>query len=122
MSEEEKRLDEETGQYTTGHSYDGIEELNTPLPRWWLWTLYATIIWGLAYTIAYPAWPMVSGATAGVLGWSTRASVAEDIVAHEAQNAALVEDLTGTELASIAPGSDLRKRIREFYLADPENP
>ena len=45
---------------TTGHSWDGIEELNNPLPRWWLWTLYATIIWGVAYTIAYPAWPMLS--------------------------------------------------------------
>ena len=51
----EQRLDEATGQTTTGHSYDGIEELNTPLPRWWLWTFYLTIIWGVGYTIAYPA-------------------------------------------------------------------
>lgn len=109
MSEEDKRLDEETGQYTTGHKYDGIEELNTPLPRWWLWTFYATIVWGVAYTIAYPAWPLVSGATAGVLGYSTRAVVAEDIVEHEAKNAALVEELTGTELASIDPSSDLHR-------------
>ena len=109
MSDEEKRLDEETGQYTTGHKYDGIEELNTPLPRWWLWTFYATIVWGVAYTIAYPAWPLVSGATAGVLGYSTRAVVAEDIVEHEAKNAALVEELTGTELASIDPSSDLHR-------------
>ena len=90
MSEEDKRLDEETGQYTTGHKYDGIEELNTPLPKWWLWTFYATIVWGIAYTIAYPAWPLVSGATAGVLGYSSRGEVAQDIEAHEAKNAALV--------------------------------
>jgi cytochrome c oxidase cbb3-type subunit 3 len=63
----------------------------------------------LAYTIAYPAWPMVSGATAGVLGWSTRANVAEDIVEHEAQNAALVQELVGAELASVEPGSDLHR-------------
>ena len=43
---------------TTGHVWDGIEEFNTPLPRWWLWCFYLTIIWGVAYTIAYPAWPM----------------------------------------------------------------
>ena len=109
MSDEEKRLDEETGQYTTGHSYDGIEELNTPLPRWWLWTFYATIIWGIGYTIAYPAWPMISGATAGVLGYSSRADVAQDIVEHEAQNAALVEELVGAELAAVDPSSDLHR-------------
>ncbi len=105
----EQRYDEETGQYTTGHTYDGLEELNTPLPRWWLWTFYATIIWGIGYTIAYPAWPLISGATQGVLGYSSRAVVAEDIVEHEAQNAALVEELTGTELASIDPASDLHR-------------
>ncbi len=109
MSEEEKRLDEETGQYTTGHSYDGIEELNTPLPRWWLWTFYATIIWGVGYTIAYPAWPMISGATAGVLGYSTRANVAEDILEHEAKNAALVGELTSVDITAIDPASDLHR-------------
>ena len=50
---------------TTGHSWDGIEEFNNPLPRWWLWTFYATIIWGLGYTIAYPAWPMINQGGAG---------------------------------------------------------
>ncbi len=109
MSEEEKRFDEETGQYTTGHTYDGLEELNTPLPRWWLWTFYATIVWGIGYTIAYPAWPMISGATAGVLGYSSRAEVAADIAEHEVQNAALVEELVGAELAAVDPGSDLHR-------------
>ena len=54
---------------TTGHSWDGIEEFNNPLPRWWLWAFYATIVWGVGYTIAYPAWPGISKATAGVLGY-----------------------------------------------------
>ncbi|MEM7720095.1 MAG: cytochrome-c oxidase, cbb3-type subunit III [Pseudomonadota bacterium] len=109
MSDEEKRLDEPTGQYTTGHSYDGIEELNTPLPRWWLWTFYATIVWGLAYTIAYPAWPLVSGATAGLLGYSSRAVVAENIAEHEAQNEALVVELVSAELGQLDPSSDLHR-------------
>ncbi|MEM6386901.1 MAG: cytochrome-c oxidase, cbb3-type subunit III [Pseudomonadota bacterium] len=109
MSEDDIRLDDETGQYTTGHSYDGIEELNTPLPRWWLWTFYATIVWGVAYTIAYPAWPLVSGATAGLLGYSSRAEVAEDIETHELQNAALVEELVGAEISALEPGTDLHR-------------
>ena len=39
-----KRIDQPTGTETVGHEWDGIEELNTPLPRWWLWTFYATIV------------------------------------------------------------------------------
>ena len=65
----------EEGHGTTGHSWDGIEEWNNPLPRWWVWTFYATIIWGIGYTIAYPAGPLISQATPGVLGVSTRAIV-----------------------------------------------
>ena len=42
---------------TTGHSWDGIEEFNNPLPRWWLWIFYACIVWAIWYSIAYPAWP-----------------------------------------------------------------
>lgn len=106
MAEHDK---DPNGVGTTGHSYDGIEELNNPLPRWWLWTFYATIIWGIGYTIAYPAWPMVSGATAGMLGYSTRANVAADIEAHDAANAALVSELEGADLAALAPGSDLHR-------------
>ncbi len=104
-----KNLDEVTGTETTGHSWDGIEELNTPLPRWWLWTLYATIIWGVGYTIAYPAWPLVSGATAGVMGWSTRENVALEIEAHEAKNAELVTALLDVEMASLSDNGDLQR-------------
>ncbi len=83
----EKRIDELTGRSTMGHDFDGIEELNTPMPRWWLWTFYATIIWGVGYTIAFPAWPMISGATTGLLGYSTRGEVVAQIEAHETANA-----------------------------------
>jgi cytochrome c oxidase cbb3-type subunit 3 len=101
------KVDQETGIETTGHSWDGIEELNSPLPRWWLWTFYITIIWGIGYTIAYPAWPLVSGATEGVLGWSTRANVAADIEAHEAANADLANELVAADLTTLEAGSDL---------------
>ncbi|MEM9716268.1 MAG: cytochrome-c oxidase, cbb3-type subunit III [Pseudomonadota bacterium] len=105
----EKRFDEATGQETTGHSYDGIEELNTPLPRWWLWTFYLTIIWGIGYTIAFPAWPLISTTTAGLLGYSTRAEVAAEIAAHEALNKDLMAQLVAADLNGISPQDDLHR-------------
>ncbi|PLS23221.1 cytochrome-c oxidase, cbb3-type subunit III [Neptunicoccus cionae] len=103
----EKNVDEVTGVETTGHNWDGIEELNNPMPRWWLWTLYATIVWGIAYTIAFPAWPLISGATTGVLGWSTRADVAREIESHDAQNGALVEQLLAAEMDRLPEDPEL---------------
>ena len=92
---------------TTGHSWEGIEEFNNPLPRWWLWISYACIVWAIWYSIAYPAWPGVKSATAGYLGFSTRAQVAEDIATAEAKNAAINEKLASVELASIATDPEL---------------
>lgn len=103
------KIDKETGVETTGHAWDGIEELNNPLPRWWLWTLYACIIWAVGYSIAYPAWPMISGATSGLLGYSTRAEVAKDIAAHDAKNQDLVAQLASVDLAALDPASDLHR-------------
>ena len=105
----EPRTDKLTGRPTMGHEFDGIEELNTPMPRWWLWSFYLTIIWGIGYTIAYPAWPMISGATVGLLGYSTRAEVTADIASHEESNAALVTGLNATDLTAFDPQSDLHR-------------
>ncbi|NSY41391.1 cytochrome-c oxidase, cbb3-type subunit III [Leisingera sp. ANG59] len=92
---------------TTGHEWDGIEEFDNPMPRWWLWTFYATIIWGVIYTIAYPAWPLINGATAGVLGWSTRGDVAAEITAVEEANAPVNAKLEAAELTAIAEDPEL---------------
>lgn len=105
----DRKVDETTGIETTGHTWDGIEELNNPLPRWWLWTFYVTIFWAVVYTIAYPAWPMISGATSGFLGYSTRAEVAANIQAHEAKNEALVAQLNAADLATLQPSDDLHR-------------
>lgn len=105
----DRKTDDVTGIETTGHDWDGIEELNTPLPRWWLWTLYLTIIWGIGYTIAYPAWPMISGATSGLMGWSTRANIETDIKAHEAKNAELVASLIETDMNTLPQQADLHR-------------
>lgn len=92
---------------TTGHEWDGIKEYNNPLPRWWLWTFYITIIWGIGYTIAYPAWPLINGATQGVIGYSTRAEVAKDIQAFSDANAAIDIELASADLSNVAGNPDL---------------
>ena len=102
MSDDSSVHDPITGTETTGHNWDGIRELNTPLPRWWLWTFYATIVWGIGHTIAFPAWPMIERATGGVLGYSTRAEVAEQIAEVEARNAELIATLANADLATLS--------------------
>ena len=82
---ESRRVDQPTGTETVGHEWDGIEELNTPLPRWWLWTFYATVIWAIGYVILFPAWPMVSSATEGILGWTSRGQLQQQLAAREAE-------------------------------------
>ncbi len=93
---------------STGHIWDGIKEYNKPLPRWWLWTFYATIVWGIGYTIAYPAWPGIKEATPGLLGFSTRAEVAQDIAAVEEANAGIKAELASVELTAIAGDPNLQ--------------
>ena len=92
---------------TTGHSWDGIEEYNNPLPRWWVWVFYATIVWGVGYTIAYPAWPLISGATPGLLGASTRADVEVEIATVDKANAAIKDKLVAADLTAIGADPEL---------------
>ncbi len=106
---DEKEIDELAGVETTGHEWDGIKELNNPLPRWWLWTFYATIVFAIGYTIAYPAWPGITGATQGVLGWSSRANLADAMAAAEEQGADRVAAIRDTDVAAIIADDDLRQ-------------
>ncbi|MBN8631813.1 MAG: cytochrome-c oxidase, cbb3-type subunit III [Rhodobacterales bacterium] len=92
---------------TTGHSWDGIEEYNNPLPRWWVWVFYATIVWGVGYTIAYPAWPLITGATPGLLGASTRADVEVEIAAVDKANAEIKDKLIAADLNAIGADPEL---------------
>lgn len=109
MTDHDKDIDETTGIETTGHDWDGIKELNNPLPRWWLWCFYLTIIWGIGYVIAYPAWPLVNGATTGLLGYSTRGEVQADIDAYVEQNADLTAALASADLATLEANADLNR-------------
>ena len=86
---------------TTGHEWDGIRELNTPLPRWWLWLFYATIVWAVGYWIVYPSWPLLSSYSKGVFDWHARSAVVSDLAALRAQRGPMVARLEATPLADI---------------------
>jgi cytochrome c oxidase cbb3-type subunit 3 len=92
---------------TTGHQWDGIEELNNPLPRWWVYVFYATIVWSLGYMVAYPAWPLITAATPGLLGASTRADVAAEIARFDTANAEIKAKLIAADLNGIGADADL---------------
>jgi cytochrome c oxidase cbb3-type subunit III len=98
---EHSDIDRVSGRATTGHEWDGIKELNTPLPRWWVLTFYATIIWAIGYWVVYPAWPLVSGYTAGVLHYTNRAAVTEDLAKLEAVRGEKMKALAIASLADI---------------------
>lgn len=98
---DQPQVDPVTGFKTTGHNWDGIAELNHPLPRWWLWIFYATIVWSIGYWIIFPAWPLVFSATGGVIGWNSRTAVNQEVAALEANRGPMVDRLTSTEIAAI---------------------
>jgi cytochrome c oxidase cbb3-type subunit 3 len=81
------RIDAPTGTSTVGHQWDGIEELDTPMPRWWLLTFYACIVFAIGYAIAYPAIPLANSATKGLLGWSSQGDLAKELAAEATRQA-----------------------------------
>ncbi|MGA8652152.1 MAG: cytochrome-c oxidase, cbb3-type subunit III [Xanthobacteraceae bacterium] len=86
---------------TTGHEWDGIEELNTPLPRWWLWLFYATIVWSIGYWIVYPAWPLVSSYSNGLFNWHTRSTVASQVAELQHEREPMMAKLSTASLKEI---------------------
>ena len=104
-------IDHVSGTATTGHEWDGIKELNTPLPRWWVITFYLTIIWAVGYWIVYPAWPLLTSNTTGILHYSSRANVAVEL--------ANLDKIRGEKMATLATASlaDIEKDPNLLALA-----
>jgi len=92
---------------TTGHEWDGITELNKPLPKWWLYVFYATIVWAVGYWAVYPAWPLVSSYTKGWLGYSQRGTVAAELDQAKAAKAAFRQQIASSDLAAINANPEL---------------
>jgi cytochrome c oxidase cbb3-type subunit 3 len=106
-------IDQASGTETTGHEWDGIKELDTPLPRWWLWTFYATIVWAIGYSIAYPAVPLIRSFTPGLLGYSSRAEVATEIEAAAAAQSVHRDRISQLGLEDIRSDVDLAAFAKE---------
>ncbi len=102
-----------TGTETTGHEWDGIKELDTPLPRWWVWTFYVTIAWAVGYWVVYPAWPTLSGYTRGLLGWSQYHSLADQMREADAAKAVYLEKLKTASVEQILAD----KQLLDFAVA-----
>jgi len=107
MADETKRIDPATGTATVGHEWDGIEELDTPMPRWWLMTFYATIVFAIGYVVVYPALPGLTGATKGVLGWSSRGDLAQTMQAEAVRKAPILTAIAATPIERLAARPDL---------------
>ncbi len=101
MADEHKHIDPLTGTATTGHEWDGLRELNTPLPRWWLWLFYLTIVWSVGYWIVYPAWPLLTNSTQGLLGYHSRAAIVDDLNALQAQRGPMMAKLASASTVDI---------------------
>ena len=103
----EKKIDEATGVETTGHEYDGIMELNNPMPRWWVSLFYGTIVFAVIYTIFFPAWPLIESNTRGLLGYTARGEVAEKIADHAAMQSIWRDRIAEASMEEIREDPDL---------------
>jgi len=87
-----------SGQHTTGHEWDGIKELNTPLPKWWVYTFYACILFAAVYVVLYPAIPGFSSHSKGILDWTRREALDAEMAEARARQA---ETLAAIDAASL---------------------
>jgi len=117
MTDHKRDIDEVSGVETTGHSWDGIKELNNPLPRWWLYVFYGTIVWAIGYMIVMPAIPALPGLgmnnTLGIAGHSDRAEVARKVEELHTERAAAASRLVTASLNEIENDMSLQ----QFALA-----
>jgi cytochrome c oxidase cbb3-type subunit 3 len=121
VAEEHKEIDAVTGTATTGHEWDGIRELNTPLPRWWLWTFYLCIIYAVGYWVVYPAWPLLTNSTQGITGWHARSAVVTDLQELKVLRGPMMEKLTNasvTEIANDPQLTDFARAVGRPAFAD----
>jgi cytochrome c oxidase cbb3-type subunit 3 len=96
-----------SGRETTGHEWDGLKELNTPLPKWWLYTFVASCVFALGYMLLFPSVPYGPGYFHGLLGTSSRASVGADVKAMEAQRAVFMDKIKTLPIEQVAQDPQL---------------
>lgn len=109
MTDDPKRneIDEATGTETTGHEWDGIRELDTPMPRWWLWTFYATIVFSIGYMLWYPAIPLWETSTMGISGQTNRLELKRDLEIRDESRREKISMLAEQDLETIRDDEEL---------------
>jgi len=103
-----REIDQLSGVDTTGHEWDGIKELNNPLPRWWLWTLYLTIVFAIGYMVVYPAIPGLTTNTKGIWGWGSRADLRNQMTAVEQGRQAMNDKIAAMDINAIMADPEAR--------------
>lgn len=98
-----------------GHSWDGIREYDNPLPRWWLWSFFATVVFAIAYWLVFPAWPVGDDFTKGLSSVSYEVN-GEERVSHWNTRARLMQTLQTS-----APAVRQREFLQQVGQADFED-
>ncbi len=98
---------------TTGHSWDeGLKELNNPMPRWWMWMFYITIVFGVAYLALYPG----LGTFAGKLGWTSTGEYQKELAATDAEVGPMFEKYKATDLKAVAADPKAQAMGERLFL------
>jgi cytochrome c oxidase cbb3-type subunit 3 len=92
---------------TTGHSWDGLEEYNTPAPRWWLIVWMVCIIYSVGYWFVYPTWPTLSGNSKGSKNWTQQSQLKESQDEITKKQAIYLEQFNKASFAEIKQDKDL---------------
>lgn len=108
-----RERDPYTGELTTGHDWNGIKELDRPIPRIVLVFLACTTLFAIVWTILNPAWPTITSYTKGILGIDQRTSVAESISAATADRAVWTERIALADFSTIQADPALTKIVAE---------
>lgn len=97
-----------TGVKMTGHDFDGIKELRSPLPTWWVGVFLACVIFALGYAYVYPSWPSLNSAFQGAVFGGNRERVHEALLDAKAAQSGRIEQIAAREVADILADDDLR--------------
>lgn len=106
------KMGEATEGDVTGHSWDGLEELNNPMPRWWLWLFYLSMIFSLGYLVLYPG----LGNFKGVLGWSQQGQWQEEVARADETYGPIFEKYAALDIPVLAEDSDAMAIGKRLYL------
>ena len=106
-----------TGRMTTGHEWNGIKELNTPIPRVVLFFLAAGFLFCIGYWLAMPAWPLGSTYTKGLLGIDQRNVVTEQVASARAARAEWLDKVQAMDFDAVKADPALMAHVKEFGAA-----